>query len=136
MEDVVERGTAKLAQIPGYTIAGKTGTASKLIDGRYSANENNVSFVGFVPSREPAVAIIVVIDSPHANGNSGGTVAAPIFKRIAEASLDYLGVGPTINPGSAGHRRPPNRRAGGGDRHFRCRRQHEAPQSGAEGRRA
>lgn len=98
MEGVVERGTARLAQIPGYAIAGKTGTASKLIGGRYSASENNVSFVGFVPSQNPIAAIVVVIDAPHANGNSGGTVSAPVFKRIAEATLRYLGVAPTINP--------------------------------------
>jgi len=98
MEEVVKRGTAKLADIPGYTVAGKTGTASKLINGHYAATENNVSFVGFVPSRDPAVAIIVVIDAPHAGGNSGGVVSAPIFKRIAEAALRYLGVPPTINP--------------------------------------
>jgi len=98
MEGVVERGTAKLAKLDGYTIAGKTGTATKLVNGRYSTSENNVSFVGFLPSRDPAVSIIVMIDSPHANGNSGGTVSAPIFKRIAEATLRYLGVGPTINP--------------------------------------
>jgi cell division protein FtsI (penicillin-binding protein 3) len=98
MEEVVKRGTAKLADIPGYPVAGKTGTASKLINGRYAAAENNVSFVGFVPSRDPAVAIIVVIDAPHAGGNSGGVVSAPIFKRIAEPALRYLGVPPTINP--------------------------------------
>ena len=98
MEDVVDHGTAKLAQIGGYTIAGKTGTASKLIDGRYSASENNASFAGFVPSRNPAVTIVVVIDAPHMNGSSGGVVAAPIFQRIAESTLRYLGVGPTINP--------------------------------------
>ena len=84
MEAVVTDGTAKAARIDGYSVAGKTGTASKLIDGRYSATENNVSFVGFAPSRKPAIAIIVVIDAPHANGNSGGAVAAPIFSRIAE----------------------------------------------------
>ena len=82
----------------GYSVAGKTGTASKLIGGRYSATENNVSFVGFVPSRKPAVTILVMIDAPHANGNSGGGVAAPIFKRIAEPAMRYLGVAPTINP--------------------------------------
>jgi cell division protein FtsI (penicillin-binding protein 3) len=98
MEEVVERGTAKLARMPGYSIAGKTGTASKLIDKRYSASENNVSFAGFLPSREPAVAIIVMIDAPHAGGNAGGVVAAPIFKRIAEATLRYMGVSPTISP--------------------------------------
>jgi cell division protein FtsI (penicillin-binding protein 3) len=98
MEAVVTDGTAKLAQIGGYTIAGKTGTASKLIDGRYSASENNASFAGFLPSRNPAVTIVVVIDAPHAGGSTGGVVAAPIFKRIAESTLRYLGVGPTIDP--------------------------------------
>ena len=98
MEGVVERGTAKSAQIPGYTIAGKTGTASKIIDGRYSKSEYNASFVGFIPSRQPALTVIVVIDSPHGNGYTGGVVAAPIFKRIAEASLRHLGIAPTVNP--------------------------------------
>jgi cell division protein FtsI/penicillin-binding protein 2 len=98
MEEVVKRGTAKLADIPGYTVAGKTGTASKLINGHYAAAENNVSFAGFVPSRDPAIAVIVVIDAPHAGGNSGGVVSAPIFKRIAESALRYLSVPPTINP--------------------------------------
>jgi cell division protein FtsI (penicillin-binding protein 3) len=97
MEEVVNQGTGTLAQIPGYTVAGKTGTASKLIGGRYSATENNASFVGFVPSRNPAVAIIVVVDAPHANGNSGGGVSAPIFRRIAEPALRYLGVAPTVD---------------------------------------
>jgi cell division protein FtsI (penicillin-binding protein 3) len=98
MEAVVTDGTAKLAQIDGYAVAGKTGTASKLIGGRYSATENNVSFVGFVPARRPALTILVMIDAPHANGNSGGGVAAPIFKRIAEPAMRYLGIAPTINP--------------------------------------
>ena len=97
MEGVVERGTAKSAQIDGYTIAGKTGTASKLVNGHYSRSDYNASFVGFVPSRQPALTIIVVIDSPHGHGYTGGVVAAPIFKRIAEASLRQLGVAPTIN---------------------------------------
>ena len=97
MEAVVDRGTAKAAQIEGYTIAGKTGTAAKLVSGRYSRSDYNASFVGFVPSRDPALAVIVVIDSPHAKGYYGGTVAAPVFKRIAEASLRHLGVPPTIN---------------------------------------
>jgi membrane peptidoglycan carboxypeptidase len=99
MEAVVERGTARAtAQMTGYTIAGKTGTASKLINGRYSKSEYNASFVGFVPSRRPAVTIIVVIDSPHGKGYYGATVSGPIFKRIAEATLRHLGIGPTLNP--------------------------------------
>ena len=98
MEAVVERGTAKAARLPGYTVAGKTGTASKIVNGRYSHTEYNASFVGFVPSRKPALTIIVVIDSPHGpNRYYGGTVSAPIFKRIAEASLRQLGVAPTID---------------------------------------
>jgi cell division protein FtsI (penicillin-binding protein 3) len=100
MEAVVshKEGTANRAQIDGFTIAGKTGTASKLIDGHYSASENNASFAGFLPSRNPAVTIVVVIDAPHAGGSTGGVVAAPVFKRIAESTLRYLGVGPTIDP--------------------------------------
>jgi cell division protein FtsI (penicillin-binding protein 3) len=98
MEAVVSDGTAKLAQIDGYTIAGKTGTASKLVDGRYSASENNASFAGFLPSRNPALTIVVVIDAPHGVPPTGGYAAAPIFKRIAESALRYLAIGPTIDP--------------------------------------
>jgi cell division protein FtsI/penicillin-binding protein 2 len=99
MESVVARGTAKKAQIAGYTIAGKTGTASKLVNGHYSHSDYNASFVGFLPSRNPAVAMIVVIDSPHgAAGYHGGAVAAPIFQRIADAAARYLGIPPDVNP--------------------------------------
>jgi len=99
MENVVAAGTAKRAQIPGYTIAGKTGTAQKLIDGRYSHADHYASFVGFLPSRAPQLAIVVVIDSAKGpNGDHGGMVAAPIFRNIAEPALHYLGIGPSINP--------------------------------------
>jgi cell division protein FtsI (penicillin-binding protein 3) len=100
MEEVVERGTARRAQIAGFTVAGKTGTAAKLVDGRYSKSEYNASFVGFVPSRNPALTIIVVIDTPRSGGGNyymGGVAAAPVFQRIAEASLRHLGVAPNIN---------------------------------------
>jgi cell division protein FtsI (penicillin-binding protein 3) len=100
MEGVVDRGTAKLAQMPGFTVAGKTGTAAKLVNGRYSTSDYNASFVGFVPSRNPVIAIIVVTDSPHGGPTTGGPVSGPVFKRIAEATLRYMGVGPTINPPS------------------------------------
>jgi cell division protein FtsI (penicillin-binding protein 3) len=99
MEEVVARGTAKKAQIPGFMIAGKTGTAHKLVNGQYSTTDYNASFVGFAPSRDSAVAIIVVIDSPHGSaGYHGGAVSAPIFQRIAGATLQYLGVASTLNP--------------------------------------
>ena len=98
MEQVVEHGTATAAKIPGYTVAGKTGTASKIVGGRYSKTDYHSSFVGFVPSRQPAFTILVVIDSPRAGKIYGGAVAAPIFQRIAEAALRYAEVAPTLNP--------------------------------------
>jgi membrane peptidoglycan carboxypeptidase len=98
MEAVVERGTATAAQIPGYTVAGKTGTATKVVNRVYVPGLYNSSFVGFVPSRDPAVTIVVVIDTPRNGAYYGGAVAAPLFKRIAEATLQHLGIGPTINP--------------------------------------
>jgi cell division protein FtsI (penicillin-binding protein 3) len=99
MEAVVERGTAKkLADVNGFTVAGKTGTASKLVNGHYSKTDYNASFVGFVPSRKPALTIVVVIDSPHAKSYYGASVSGPVFSRIAEAALRHLGVGPTVNP--------------------------------------
>jgi cell division protein FtsI (penicillin-binding protein 3) len=99
MEAVVTDGTGTAAQIDGYTVAGKTGTASKIVNGAYSKSDYNVSFVGFVPSRRPVFTIVVVIDSPHAAGLSryGGTVAAPIFQRIADAALRHQGVPPSVN---------------------------------------
>jgi cell division protein FtsI (penicillin-binding protein 3) len=116
MEDVVERGTARMARTRGYTVAGKTGTASKLVNGRYSQSENNASFVGFTPSRNPAVSIIVVIDTPHSGSNTGGIVAAPIFRRIAEATLQHLGVPPTVDAEPPLLAEAPRLESGPGDR--------------------
>ena len=98
MEGVAERGTAKAAALARYRVAGKTGTAAKVINNRYSETDYNVSFVGFVPSRQPALTILVVIDTPRKGPAYGGTVAAPVFKRIAEAALQQVGVAPSINP--------------------------------------
>jgi cell division protein FtsI (penicillin-binding protein 3) len=99
MEQVVERGTGTRARIPGYTVAGKTGTAQKIVNGRYSTSDYNASFVGFVPSRQPAFVMVVVIDSPRGkNLYYGGSVAAPIFQRIAAAGLRLQGVPHSINP--------------------------------------
>ena len=100
MTEVAERGTARRARVPGYAVAGKTGTAEKLIDGRYSHTDHNASFGGFVPADAPRLVILVMLDTPRTamiNGirqraYTGGAVAAPIFQRIAEASLRYLGV--------------------------------------------
>jgi cell division protein FtsI/penicillin-binding protein 2 len=93
METVVLTGTGKPAQLNGYTAAGKSGTAQKIDpnSGRYSPNQYVASFVGFAPVNEPAVTILVVLDSPvglHLGGDLGG----PVFKRIAEQVLAYLDV--------------------------------------------
>jgi len=98
MEGVVDRGTAKSAKLDRYQVAGKTGTAQKIINGQYSHTDFNASFVGFVPSRRPVYTIIVVIDTPRAGTFYGGSVAAPIFKKIADAALQQGGVAPSINP--------------------------------------
>jgi cell division protein FtsI (penicillin-binding protein 3) len=98
MEKVVTDGTGKNARLVSYTVAGKTGTADKLINGHYSGSQQNVSFVGFVPAQRPALTVIVMIDSPRVGGDTGGLIAAPIWKRIADASLRQLGITPTINP--------------------------------------
>jgi cell division protein FtsI/penicillin-binding protein 2 len=104
MEEIVARGTGRAAAVSGYALAGKTGTAAKLVRGRYSDTEYNASFTGFAPSRNPAVTILVVVDAPHSgmayagSTHGGGAIAAPIFQRIAEATLRYLGVPPSINP--------------------------------------
>ncbi|MCA1555625.1 MAG: penicillin-binding protein 2, partial [Acidobacteria bacterium] len=95
LESVTLNGTAKLAQLDGYTAAGKTGTAQK-IDPKtraYSKTKYVASFVGFAPVENPAVVIVVVIDEP---GGSyyGGTVAAPVFQEIAGNVLPYLDVAP------------------------------------------
>lgn len=98
MEGVVERGTGSNSAVPGYTVAGKTGTAGKVIDGRYSTTDYNVSFAGFVPSRQPRFAILVVVDTPRNVPPYGGTVAAPIFQQIAAAALRHYGVPPSVDP--------------------------------------
>ena len=99
MEGVVERGTAKAAKLDGYRVAGKTGTAAKILPGGgYSKSDYNGSFVGFVPSRKPALTILVVIDSARTGQGYGGAVAAPVFQRIADATLRHLGVPRTVDP--------------------------------------
>ncbi len=88
-----------MVKMPGYDIAGKTGTAARLVGGRYSKSDYNASFIGFVPSRRPVFTIVVVLDSPHGpNGHFGGPVSGPIFKRIAAAAMRQYGVPPSINP--------------------------------------
>jgi cell division protein FtsI (penicillin-binding protein 3) len=96
MRGVTETGgTAKQAAIDGFTVGGKTGTAQKVANGHYDPSKWVSSFVGVVPAEDPRLAIIVVVDEPQ-GGHLGGAVAAPIFKEIAEQSLRYLHVAPTV----------------------------------------
>jgi len=82
-------GTGAKAAIDGYNVAGKTGTAQKFIHGAYSKKDYIASFVGFVPAKNPAFSVIVVVDTPHGS-IYGGTVAAPVFKNICKETLAYL----------------------------------------------
>jgi cell division protein FtsI (penicillin-binding protein 3) len=88
-------GTGIEAAFQGFKVAGKTATAQKADPqtGRYTQDRFTSSFVGFVPADRPRVAIVVVLDEPML-AHAGGTVAAPVFRRIAEFSLRYLGVKP------------------------------------------
>jgi cell division protein FtsI (penicillin-binding protein 3) len=93
LEGVVTNGTGTKAAIPGFRVAGKTGTAQKVDPrtGAYSSALSIGSFVGFVPADAPRLAMIVVIDEPQGEA-WGGVVAAPIFRRVGEQVLTYLGV--------------------------------------------
>jgi len=93
MEGVVLHGTGPLARLDGWTAAGKTGSAQKIdpATGRYSPTQLIASFTGFAPISNPAVTILVSLDSPVGQ-HEGGQVAAPVFKRIAEQVLPYLDV--------------------------------------------
>jgi cell division protein FtsI (penicillin-binding protein 3) len=96
LEQVVLRGTGTKAAIEGFTVAGKTGTAAKIVNHAYSETAYNASFVGFVPSSNPVLTIVVVVDTPRGGSYFGGDVAAPIFGRIADAALRHLRVLPTV----------------------------------------
>ncbi len=96
LKGVVRRGgTGALAHLPGYEVAGKTGTAQKFdhTKGGYSEDKIIASFMGFVPADEPRVAILVVLDEPT-RSSYGGVGAAPIFKRIAEELMRYMEILP------------------------------------------
>lgn len=92
LENVVTQGTGSNAFIEGYRVAGKTGTAQKAGAGGYMPGKYVASFAGFAPANDPQIACIVVIDEPSGYPYYGGTLAAPVFKRVVEDSLNYLGV--------------------------------------------
>ncbi len=116
LQDVTsEGGTGTMANIEGFEVAGKTGTAQKAdpVHGGYAAKKRVASFVGFVPAGDPRLVALVLIDEPEVNVY-GGVVAAPVFRNIAQAALRRLAVAPAKPapiPALASQPEPPSRRA-------------------------
>ncbi len=94
MEDVVASGTGSRASVPGYRLAGKTGTANKANEGGYSESAVIASFGGFGPVDRPRLAGLVVLDTPAGARHLGGQIAAPVFRRIMADALRHLRVPP------------------------------------------
>lgn len=93
LEMVVQPGgTAQQAQVPGYRVAGKTGTSHKLINGQYAENQYVSSFVGFAPASDPRLIIAVMVDEPSAGKYYGGAVAAPVFSAVMAGALRTLAI--------------------------------------------
>ena len=91
---VLPGGTGVQAALEGYSAAGKTGTARKVDEhGQYASDRHLASFIGFAPVENPQIAILVVIDEPKGQ-IYGGAVAAPVFRKIAQTTLNYLNVPP------------------------------------------
>ena len=94
LETVVSpEGTAPKAQVPGYRVGGKTGTAYKVVGGRY-VNKYVASFVGFAPASNPRIIVAVMIDEPTAGGHFGGDVAGPVFSAVTANALRSMNVAP------------------------------------------
>jgi len=88
-------GTARMASVEGYPVAGKTGTAHKVAHGHYDPTRWVSSFVGFLPAQDPRITLLVMFDEPQGDGGHlGGSVAGPVFKEIAEQAMRYLHVPP------------------------------------------
>ena len=93
MEKVVDGGTGRNAYIPGYRVAGKTGTSEKLtVDGEYIA-----SFVGCAPADDPQIAVLIIIDEPQVYNHGGGAIAAPVAGVVIEQTLKYMNVEPVYS---------------------------------------
>ena len=87
-------GTAAEVSVPGYNLAGKTGTAQVAENGGYSDTKFVASFMGFAPASNPQLLVSVIVDQPKGEDYSGGAVAAPAFGQIASFALPYLGIAP------------------------------------------
>jgi cell division protein FtsI (penicillin-binding protein 3) len=94
LEGVVEKGSGSAARLPGYRVAGKSGTAQKTNEGSagYSEKDFIASFAGFAPASDPQLVVLVTLDSPRGTRRQGGEIAAPVFRRILAEALHYLRV--------------------------------------------
>lgn len=90
LESVVANGTGHNAYISGYRVGGKTGTAQKVADGKYMEGNYITSFIGFLPADKPEVIVYIAVDNAKGVTQYGGTVAAPIAKKVLESSIDAL----------------------------------------------
>jgi len=100
LEQVVsdtEIGTGRNAYIPGYKIAGKTGTAQVVVNGKYAEDKYVVSFIGYAPVEDPKIVLYVLVDQPDIPLAGGSSVAAPIFKQIMEQALRHMGIQPDLD---------------------------------------
>lgn len=102
LEQVVREGTATAAAVPGYRVAGKTGTARKSGVGGYSERRYQAVFAGYVPASRPRLVAVVVIDEPTGGAYYGGTVAAPVFSRIMAGALRLMEIPPDNLPPETG----------------------------------
>ena len=87
-------GTGTAGAVDGFDVGAKTGTARKLVNGRYVDNKHVATFIGFAPAKNPRVIVAVTIDEPTANGYYGGVVAGPVFQQVMRGSLNVLGGSP------------------------------------------
>jgi len=92
---LADGGTASGAAIPGFDLAGKTGTASVVVDGKYSSSEYIASFIGMVPASDPKLVVAVMVDEPQRGSIYGGSVAAPAFQKIVGWAVPHFGISPT-----------------------------------------
>ncbi|GGN31885.1 MULTISPECIES: peptidoglycan D,D-transpeptidase FtsI family protein [Marinomonas] len=99
MEAVVQRGSGKAAQIPGYRVAGKTGTVHKVGSKGYEYDQYIALFAGVAPASDPRLAMVVMINDPKGREYYGGEVAAPVFSRVMEGALTTLNIYPDLPEG-------------------------------------
>jgi stage V sporulation protein D (sporulation-specific penicillin-binding protein) len=108
LENVCKNGTGKKANIPGYPVGGKTGTANMVVNGAYASDRYIASFVGMVPADDPRLVMLIKIDEPK-GVIWGGAVAAPVFNKVGSQILWKLGIKPRLTPLAASDLKPNSR---------------------------